>query len=174
MIAATTDAALLAGLHAQCFSEIWSAESFAALLSNPGCFALMDDAAPGFIVVQVVADQSEVLSLGVTPAARRRGIASALLSAALKQASEQGTIMMFLEVDCRNFPAIALYKRHGFAEMGRRKAYYTTPEGWRSDALTFRKEITAAPGGQLLATRLDSQPGNKAGVKHDADRKTLR
>ena len=141
MIAPTTDAARLAELHAQCFSELWSAESFAALLSNPGCFALADE--EGFIVVQVVMDQSEVLSLGVVPAARRRGIASELLRAALKQAAEQGVVTMFLEVDCKNFPAIALYKRLGFVEMGRRKAYYTTADGGRSDALTLVAEIPA-------------------------------
>ncbi|MDR3526677.1 MAG: ribosomal protein S18-alanine N-acetyltransferase [Rhizomicrobium sp.] len=141
MIAPTSDAVLLARLHAQCFSEPWSADSFAALLANPGCFALA--AEDGFIVVQVVLDQSEVLSLGVTPAARRRGIASELLSAAIKQAAECGVITMFLEVDCSNFPAIALYKRLGFAEMGRRKAYYTTPDGQRSDALTLCTEIPA-------------------------------
>jgi ribosomal-protein-alanine N-acetyltransferase len=141
MIVPTTDIALLARLHARCFTEFWSVESFASLLANQGCFALADDAEQGFIVVQVVADQSEVLSVGVDPAARRRGIASKLLSEALKQAADMGAIMMFLEVDCRNLPAIALYKQVGFAEMGRRKAYYTTPEGSRSDALTFRKEF---------------------------------
>lgn len=141
MIALTRDAVHLARLHAACFAELWSVDSFAALLSNPGCFALADER--GFIVVQVVADQSEVLSLGVTPAARRRGIASDLLCAALKQAAELGAIKMFLEVDCRNFPAIALYKQLGFVEMGRRKAYYTTTEGQRSDALTFAAEIPA-------------------------------
>ncbi len=148
MIAATSDAAHLARLHAQCFSEVWSAESFSALLANPGCVALMDEA--GFIVVQVVADQSEVLSLGVTPAARRRGIAAELLRAALKQAADQGALMMFLEVDCRNFPAIALYKQVGFVEMGRRKAYYTTAEGQCSDALTFRMEIPALLVGNCM------------------------
>jgi ribosomal-protein-alanine N-acetyltransferase len=143
MIVPTTDVALLAHLHAQCFAEFWSAESFSALLANQGCFALSDDAERGFVVVQVVADQSEVLSVGVDPAARRRGIASNLLSEALKQAADRGATMMFLEVDCRNLPAITLYKQHGFAEMGRRKAYYTTAEGSRSDALTFRKEFPA-------------------------------
>lgn len=143
MIALTGDVALLARLHAQCFAESWSAASFAALLANQGCFAFADQEGLGFIVVQVVVDQSEVLSVGVVPAARRRGIASELLSAALKHAGEQGAIMMFLEVDCSNFPAIALYKRLGFSEMGRRRAYYTTQEGTRSDALTFRKDFPA-------------------------------
>jgi len=150
MIAPTTDAALLARLHAQCFFEAWSVESFAALLANQGCFAFADETEGGFIVVQVVVDQSEVLSLGVVPAARRRGIASELLSVAQKQAAAMGAIMMFLEVDCSNLPAIALYKQQGFVEMGRRKAYYATPEGGRSDALTLRKEIPALLVGNCL------------------------
>ena len=143
MITPTTDAALLSRLHTECFDEAWSAASFAGLLANTGCFALADTAAQAFILIQVVEDQSEVLSLGVTPAARRRGIASYLLLAALAQAAQQGSLTMFLEVDSRNYPAIALYKKIGFLEMGRRKAYYTTPEGGRSDALTLRTEIRA-------------------------------
>jgi ribosomal-protein-alanine N-acetyltransferase len=150
MIAPTTDAVLLAHLQAQCCPELWSEESFVALLANRGCFALADDRKQGFILVQVVADQSEILSLGVIPAARRRGVASELLSAALTEAAERGALTMFLEVDCTNIPAIALYNGLGFVEMGRRKAYYTTPKGQQHDALTLRTEIRALLVGNRL------------------------
>jgi len=153
MIALCTDVALLTRLHTECFSDAWSADSFAALLGNAGCFALVDAEHCGFVLIQVVADQSEVLSLGVTPAARRRGIASQLLSEGLKQAGKRDALTMFLEVDCRNLPAIALYKALGFVEMGRRKAYYTTPDGGRSDALTLRTDI------RVLLVGIDVQLG---------------
>ena len=150
MIALTTDVALLARLHAQCFSEYWSAASFEALLANQGCFAFADEAELGFIVVQVVADQSEVLSLGVVPAARRRGIASCLIGTAVNCTLERGSMCMFLEVDCANYAAIALYKRNGFAEAGRRPGYYRHRDGSASDALILRVEILAPRVGNAV------------------------
>jgi ribosomal-protein-alanine N-acetyltransferase len=77
----------------------------------------------------------------VTPAARRRGIASALVLEAAKHAAELGAERVFLEVNATNLPAIALYKRLGFAEVGRRKAYYLGTHGQRDDALVLRVEI---------------------------------
>ena len=139
LLAQTRDAALLARLHAECFAESWSAESFAALLENPATFALI--ANDGFILVRLAGDESEVLTLGVRPAARRRGIASALLIEAAKQAEEQGAKTIFLEVGRANSPAIALYKQHGFTQVGCRKAYYAAPDGSRDDALVLRVEI---------------------------------
>lgn len=146
----TSDAALLSRLHAQCFDEAWSAESFTALLANPGAFALVDESQHGFIVIQVAAEQSEVLTIGVEPAARRRGIASEMLLTALKQASEMGASHMFLEVDCMNFQAIGLYLQHGFIEVGRRKNYYRSPQGIGSDALILRVEFRAPRVGNCM------------------------
>lgn len=140
----TTDrneAATLAAIHAQCFDDIWSAPSIAALLDTPGTFAVVDKEGLGFILVRVASDESEVLTLGVTPAARRRGIASMLVQDAAEHAARMGASAMFLEVNCSNSPGIALYKRLGFAEVGRRKAYYTDGAGQSHDALVLRVEI---------------------------------
>lgn len=139
LLADTSDARLLASLHAQCFTETWSAESIAALLEAPGAFAFVVQ--DGFILMRVAGDESEVLTLCVTPAARRRGIASALVLEAAKHAADLGAERVFLEVNATNLPAIALYKRLGFAEVGRRKAYYTSAAGGRDDALVLRVEI---------------------------------
>ena len=148
LLAQTRDPAVLARLHAECFTESWSVESFAALLVQPATFALI--ANDGFILVRVAGDESEVLTLAVRPAARRRGIASALLIEAAKQAEEQGARAIFLEVGATNSPAIALYKRYGFAQVGCRKAYYAVPGGGRQDALVLRVEIPLARVGNGL------------------------
>ncbi|GAA0552088.1 ribosomal-protein-alanine N-acetyltransferase [Rhizomicrobium palustre] len=146
----TTDTALLSRLHAQCFEEVWSEKSFADLLAVPGTFALIDEAAAGFLLLQVVADQSEVLTLGVTPAARRRGIACELLAKALELAQEKGASHMLLEVESLNFQAIGLYRKYGFLEVGRRKAYYRHADGRTGDALMMRVEIHALRVGNRL------------------------
>lgn len=139
----TDDAATLSRLHRECFDEGWSEESFRALLANPAAFALRDTASLGFIVVQTAYDESEVLTLGVTPAARRRGIAAALIDTSVNMLFEREIKTLFLEVDCANNQAVALYNRCGFTPMGRRPGYYHHKDGKRSDALTLRMDIRA-------------------------------
>jgi [ribosomal protein S18]-alanine N-acetyltransferase len=141
LLADTTEAHLLASLHAQCFLDAWSAESIAALLATPGTFAGVSEEGCGFVMIRVAGDESEVLSLGVTPAARRRGTATVLVLDAADVAASRGAVWMFLEVDRTNLPAIALYKRLGFAEVGCRAGYYEDVHGRKSDALVLRVGI---------------------------------
>jgi len=75
----------------------------------------------GYIVFHDVFDNEyELLFIEVAEAARRQGVARALI-----EALPQGRI--FLEVRESNTPARELYKRAGFAETGRRKMYYREP-----------------------------------------------
>jgi len=69
---------------------------------------------------QTAPDEAELLNLAVDPASRRRGVASALLTALEREATGQ----LFLEVAEPNRPAIALYEHHGWVRNGIRKGYY--------------------------------------------------
>jgi [ribosomal protein S18]-alanine N-acetyltransferase len=69
---------------------------------------------------QSAPDEAEILNLAVDPAWRRRGVGAALLEAVLERAS--GAI--FLEVAESNSPAIALYRKQGWVDVGRRSGYY--------------------------------------------------
>ena len=133
-------AALLAELHAACFDEAWSAGDIATLLNQPGVFGTLalDDAPVGFLLWRVAADEAEILSLGVLPAARRHGIATALLETALAALRTTGVASLFLEVAHDNQPAQAFYRTHGFAEVGRRRSYYHRPGGPDTDALVLK------------------------------------
>lgn len=141
LVADTSGASLIARLHAQCFREAWSEASIAALLETPGTFAGVSDDENGFVMVRVASDESELLTVGVTPAARRRGNACLLVQEAANYAASLGAVRMFLEVNQTNFPAIALYKRLGFGEVGRRAGYYMDAQGQKEDALVLRVEI---------------------------------
>lgn len=121
-VATADDSARLAEIHAASFSQAWDAAAFASLLSGQGVAALIES--DGFVLIRTVADEAEVLSIAVLPAARRRGVAKALLSAATAAAREAGAQRLFLEVSAHNTAALALYRRAGFAEIGRRRAYY--------------------------------------------------
>lgn len=128
-------AALLAALHGEAFppAERWDEAAFAALLDQPYCFACVHEAfdpalgetAPcGMALLRIAADEAELLTIGVRPAARGRGVGSALLTRSLAECAAGGAGRVYLEVAPGNAPAYALYLRHGFTEAGRRRRYY--------------------------------------------------
>jgi [ribosomal protein S18]-alanine N-acetyltransferase len=76
------------------------------------------------VVFWVVAGEMHLLNLAIHPAHRRRGIARALLTAALTQGRSQNVFVVWLEVRPSNAAALALYHSFGFKEVGRRPRYY--------------------------------------------------
>ncbi len=92
----------------------------------------------GWAGVLVVGPAAEILTVGVVPHARRRGIARQLVAALLVEAVRRGAREAFLEVRVDNDAARTLYAGEGFAELGVRRGYY---DGGRVDAVTMRKEL---------------------------------
>lgn len=109
-------------LHSVCFpNKPWSASDFADLKKS-GCDIIASQ--NGFIVWRVVADEAEIITIGVHPDARRGGIAAAMLVLAENDAKKRGASKMFLEVAENNHPARAMYERNGFVQIGVRPKYY--------------------------------------------------
>jgi ribosomal-protein-alanine N-acetyltransferase len=129
----------LAAIHALAFrdTEAWSSAVIDSQLAQPGCFALIDPAG-GMLLARLTADEAEILTLAVAPAARRGGIGATLLDRAMRRAAAAGAGAMFLEVASGNLPARALYEKAGFVRVGRRARYY--PNG--GDALVLRADLT--------------------------------
>ena len=123
----------LAALHAEAFDAPWSASAFASLLGQPG--AVLQAEADGFVLLQVAADEAEILTLAVRSSARRRGTGSRLVVAAGVRASAMGARRLFLEVAEDNAAARALYATLGFEPAGRRRRYYARKDGPAVDAL---------------------------------------
>lgn len=138
-----------AALHAACFpEEPWSAESLAGLLAQPGvCGWLLEGEGAGeaspcaLLLARVAADEAEVLTLCVAPAARRRGHAGALLRTALPTLAALGARRLLLEVAEDNPAALGLYDREGFVALGRRPGYYSRRRGSAVDALLLVREF---------------------------------
>lgn len=128
---ATPDrAAAIADVHRALFPEPWDIAAIVSLLERPGATSLIAEAGEpralaGFVIGQIAADEAEVISIGVAPAAQRRGIARQLLEGLIRAAKRAEAKRLYLEVAEDNAPALALYRRLGFAETGRRKGYYT-------------------------------------------------
>jgi ribosomal-protein-alanine N-acetyltransferase len=136
--ATATHAAALAAIHAAAFPPrgAWGVDAIAIQLMLPGVFGLIDDRG-GMLLGRIAADEAEVLTLAVAPSVRRQGIAAALLRAAKAQVRGCGGNTMFLEVATGNAAAVALYRREGFIEVGRRRRYYADA----SDALVLRMNL---------------------------------
>jgi [ribosomal protein S18]-alanine N-acetyltransferase len=119
----------LANLHAALFPQAWDAASFHQLLADPGATSFLARAGNppemvGFIVGRLVADEAEILTLGVRNEWQRQGIGRQLVEALARAAKKADVHRLYLEVSVSNGPALLLYKRLGFEEAGRRKGYY--------------------------------------------------
>ena len=135
------DAPVIAALEKRCFSDPWSEKSIASEVHNPLAYWLVaEDGGEilGYIGSQSVLDAADVMNLAVSPDHRRKGIGEKLIKALTRHLQENGVIALLLEVRVSNAPAIRLYEKLGFVQVGRRPRYYTKP---REDALILRKEL---------------------------------
>ena len=80
-----------------------------------------------------------VFGFAVAPAARRKGVAAALLDAAEHQAREQGAIKLSLRVLSTNHPAIRLYERQGFEHEGLLRGEYFIDGSYVDEVLMARQ-----------------------------------
>ena len=132
--------AQIAELEKICFSDPWSEKSIASELNNELAFwltAIEGDLVAGYIGSQTVIDETDMMNVAVHPDFRRKGIAEALVNALIEALKSRGSRCLTLEVRASNEPAIMLYEKLGFSQIGRRKNYYRNP---REDALILRKE----------------------------------
>jgi ribosomal-protein-alanine N-acetyltransferase len=86
----------------------------------------------------VLADEAEILTVGVVPEGRRQGTARRLIAALLDAARAGGAADVFLEVRVDNEAARALYESEGFASIGMRPGYY---DSGRVDAVVMHREL---------------------------------
>ncbi|MFQ6778397.1 MAG: ribosomal protein S18-alanine N-acetyltransferase [Alphaproteobacteria bacterium] len=114
----------LENLYALCFPDKktkWTKQDFLDL-KNSGAEIIASQ--NSFIVWRNVFDEAELIIIGVAPAARRTGTASALLKIMEEDAKKSGVKKIFLEVAERNIPAKALYEKNGYKQIAIRKNYY--------------------------------------------------
>jgi len=88
----------------------------------------------GYGVMSVAAGESHILNLTVNPDAQRQGIGTRLLKHFMQLARRHSADIVMLEVRPSNIPAIRLYEKLGFNEIGVRRNYYPAQDG-REDAL---------------------------------------
>jgi ribosomal-protein-alanine N-acetyltransferase len=135
-------ARIIAELHNRVMGDSWSAESVARLLALPGAFAFIAEAhgqPSGAILCMPGGEGFEIATIIVLPGSRGSGLGGRLLAHALDRA---GGVPVELEVREDNEAALGLYRKFGFAEVGRRKDYYPRRAGkGPADAVLMRRTL---------------------------------
>ena len=142
--ATIADAAAMAAIEAQSFSDPWPLEGFREVLTLPGTVALVMTSGEepiAYFLAREILGTSEVLNLAVVPAWRGRRLGGRLLDLGLDAVRARGGREVFLEVRASNQVAQALYASRGFRVEGRRRGYYRRPD---EDALVLRLATTPA------------------------------
>jgi len=131
----------VAELEKLCFTTPWSENSIAMEVGNDlslWLVALADDVVVGYIGSQTVCGETDIMNVAVHPRWRQMGIARSLIEMLAHRLPERGSDRMTLEVRASNLPAIRLYEKLDFHEVGRRPNYYHNP---KEDALILRKML---------------------------------
>lgn len=125
------------------FSVPWSEKYISEFMSREFniCFAAFSapgNTVAGYICICLLEDEAEIENVAVAEQLRGAGIASSLLEHIIQFTAEHGIKKLMLEVRESNIPALNLYKKFGFYEVGIRKNYYTNP---KENALLMDKVI---------------------------------
>ena len=141
-----TDLETILAIEQLSFQWPWGRISFEGELScqNACNFAVRSaeaDKEPQIVAyafIRRVADELHILKIAVTPARRGHGIATWLLNRCFTVGARQGAGSVYLEVRPSNIPAVELYEKLGFNEIGRRLKYYVDS---KEDALVMMKDL---------------------------------
>ncbi|MBR5452416.1 MAG: ribosomal protein S18-alanine N-acetyltransferase [Clostridia bacterium] len=133
------DACFIADLEKECFADPWSQNAIIEAAQYGTVFLLAEENGKivGYLGMKPVLDEGYISNVAVTNSARGKGIGSALLQKLDEYAKENGIRTISLEVRPSNAPAIALYEKFGYKQVGRRKNFYSHPT---EDGLILTKE----------------------------------
>lgn len=130
----------IAALELICFSDPWSENSIRYELRNPlstWLVAMEGERVVGYVGSQTVLGETDMMNLAVDPDFRKQGIGERLVAKLIDLLRVKQAYCLTLEVRTSNTPAISLYEKLGFSQVGRRPNYYHHP---KEDALIMRKE----------------------------------
>lgn len=118
-------------IERDCFSRPWTADQLKSQMRDAQhefIAAVSDGRVLGYVGLMYVLDEGYISNVAVHPDARRQGIGDTLIDALAAKAAELELAFLTLEVRESNAPAIALYAKHGFHPVGKRKNYYDAPK----------------------------------------------
>ena len=120
------------------FDDFWNYSTLKEELSNANSYYLVaksDNEILGFAGIKYVLNDADIMNIVVKKSKRKSGIGSLLLKNIIELCKKLNVSTLFLEVNEKNLPAISLYKKFGFEEVGFRKNYYK-----ENNAIVMKKE----------------------------------
>ena len=123
------DVKKVAQIEMECFSLPWSEASFEDSLAREDTVFLVceEEEVVGYIGMYLSFEEGEITNVAVTSSYRKKGCGNLLIEAIKEEARTRDAECILLEVRVSNAPAISLYKKHGFEEIGIRKNFYEHP-----------------------------------------------
>jgi ribosomal-protein-alanine N-acetyltransferase len=154
--ATPADVPAIVAIERAAFADPWSARMFTVCMHSGVHMVLVAErgegqgAVVGFVVIQIVSADAEVLDIAVADNERGQGVGRILLDAALEQCARLGGVAVTLEVRESNVAARALYASRQFHIVGRRRRYYHSPV---EDGLILKVDLPVSTGSQQEVQR---------------------
>lgn len=92
----------------------------------------------GFFLGWAIYDEYSIMNIGVSKSFQNKGLGSFIMSKMLERALDLECFTIYLEVRVSNLPAIRLYEKYRFEQVGVRKNYYPDP---LEDALVMKLDL---------------------------------
>lgn len=136
------DAGGCAALEAMYSYAPWKKDAFEQAAVNDSIFltAKSGGSIIGCFLAFKVLDEGQIVTITVDEKYRNQAVGYSLLHRAVEIAGNAGISVFYLEVRMGNFPALHLYKKFGFEQLGIRRNFYTKPS---EDAITMKFCVTA-------------------------------
>lgn len=112
------------------FSDAWREETIRNdMKGGHSCYfiAKLAQKVIGYGCFWFIADEAQLMNIGVLPEYRRMGAAEKILKQGLEEAAERHMEVIFLEVRVSNLPAQSLYRKHNFQTVSVRQDVYELP-----------------------------------------------
>ena len=127
---AQDDLKAVAEIESVSINPPWSYKAisdFAEYDTNRILVAKIDNKVVGYITYSVVLDEVQIANVATHPDFRQQGVGKKLLTFLYEISKQNNMYVITLEVRQSNTPAIGLYEKCGYQEVGRRKNYYKNP-----------------------------------------------
>ena len=135
----------LAVIEKECFSTPWSENALREELENSYArflVAVCDGEVSGYIGAHNILGEVYITNVAVSQKHRRKGMGEKLINSLISLCESENAEFITLEVRESNKPAINLYKKMKFKDVGKRKNFYENP---REDAIL----MTYKPDGEI-------------------------
>ena len=134
------DLSLIKDILIDDFDDFWTYDVLQEELNNPNSeyfVAKLENNILGFAGIWKAVDDVHITDIVVKKSNRQTGIGSKLLEKLIQTAKSQNFNSITLGVNEHNQPAINLYLKYGFKNVGFRKKYYNN----KDNAIIMTKEL---------------------------------